>query len=120
MKSIAERVLSLLPVTVEYAEVRVVRRRHEGLHVENEAVGQVLLAESEGLAVRVLCGGQWGFAATARLDPGGFERALASALAQARAADGAGPRVRLAPAPVVRDVYRTHLVPDPFAVPIDP
>jgi TldD protein len=87
--------------------------------VENEAVGQVLLLESEGLSVRVLCGGQWGFAATARLDPAGVERALANALAQARAAAGAGPRVRLAPAPVVRDVYRTQLERDPFDVPID-
>src|SRR3982074_739962 len=114
MKSIAERVLGLLPARVTYADVRVVRRRHEGLHVENEAVGQVLLAESEGLAIRVLCNGQWGFAATARLAPAGVESALTSALGQARAAEGAGPRVRLAPAPVVRDVYRTQLVRDPF------
>ena len=81
MRSLAERVLGLLPAGVEYPDVRVVRRRHEGLHVENEAVGQVLLAESEGLAVRVLLGGQWGFAATARLDHAGIERALQAALA---------------------------------------
>jgi TldD protein len=119
MRSIAERVLGMLPAGVQYADVRVVRRRHEGLHVENDAVGQILLAESTGVGLRVLLDGQWSFAATARLDPDGLERLVRNALAQARAAAGAGPAVRLAPAKVVREVYATPLARDPFMVPID-
>jgi hypothetical protein len=35
VKAVAERILGLLPSTVSYADVRVVRRRHDGIHVEN-------------------------------------------------------------------------------------
>src|SRR5258708_30404263 len=99
MKRIAERVLGLVPSGVTYADVRVVRRRHEGIHLENEEVRQVLTEESEGIGLRVLLNGQWGFAATARLDARGLQAAVRRAVDQARAAEGLGPPIALAPAP---------------------
>src|SRR4030088_278592 len=68
LRTIAERVLGLVPASATYADVRVVRRRHDGLHVEGESIGQVLTEDSQGIGLRVLLDGQWGFACTARLD----------------------------------------------------
>ena len=56
LRSIAERVLGLVPESVEYADVRVVRRRHEGVHVENDMVSQLMLVDTLGVSVRVLLG----------------------------------------------------------------
>ena len=119
LRSVAERLLGLVPSSVEYADVRVVQRRHEGVHVENEAVSQVMLAESLGACVRVLLGGQWGFAASSRLDAAARDGLVRRAIEQAHAAAGSGPPVRLARVPVVRAEYCTPLVRDPFAVAID-
>src|SRR5437763_1269688 len=65
MRELAERALGLLPRDVEYGDVRVVNHRHEGVHVENGVPSQVIDEETEGIAVRALVGGQWGFMATA-------------------------------------------------------
>jgi len=119
LRSIAEDLLGLVPSSVEYADVRVVRRRHEGVHVENEAVSQVMLVDTVGVGVRVLIGGQWGFAASSHLDSLDRAALVRRAVAQAKAATGSGPPIRLAPVPVVRAVYCSPLARDPFAVPID-
>lgn len=116
MREIAERVLGWMPRAAQYADVRVVFRRHEGLHVENEAVSQVLYEESEGIGLRLLIGGQWGFAATARMDAASLEAAVARAVAQARVAAGMGPPVRMAPAAPVQVVAATPVQVDPFLV----
>jgi TldD protein len=118
VRELAERVLGLVPAGVEYADVRVVLRVHECVHVENGRLGQVLYEETEGVAIRVLVEGQWGFAATAF--PERAEAALARAVSQARsAAVLVGPRARLAPAEPVVARYETPLARDPLAVPLD-
>lgn len=119
MRATAEHVLSLVPSAAEYADVRVVHRRHEGLHVENGSVGQALDEESIGVGIRVLLGGHWGFAATSRLDRAGLDTAVVRATAQARAAARSLPgRARLAPAPAVEARYETPFLRDPFEVPL--
>src|SRR5260221_6399886 len=116
MKRIAERVLGLVPSGVTYADVRVVRRRHEGIHVENEVVRQVLTEESEGIGLRVLLNGQWGFVATPRLDARGLNAAVRRAVDQARAADGLGPPITLAPAAPRQAHFISPVQIDPFSV----
>jgi TldD protein len=116
LRSLAERALGLVPSAATYADVRVIRRRHDGLHVEGESVDQVLTEESEGIGLRVLLDGQWGFACTARL--GDLDAIVRRAVDQAHAAHGLGPPISLAPAPVVQAVYFTPLVRDPFSVSI--
>jgi TldD protein len=118
VKSIAERVLGLIPSSASYADVRVVRRRHDGVSVENDVVSQLLVEQSEGIGLRVLVDGQWGFAATSRLDRRGLESAARRAVEQARAAAGLGPSVTLAPAQPVQAVYATPFEIDPFGVPL--
>lgn len=117
MKRIAERVLGLVPFGVTYADVRVVRRQHEGIDVENEAVRQVLAEESQGIGLRVLVNGQWGFAATPRLDARGLQAAVRRAVDQARAAEGLGPPITLAPSQARQARFASPLQRDPFTVP---
>src|SRR5712691_10674586 len=116
LRSLAERVLGRVPSAATYADVRVVRRRHDGLHVEGESIGQVLTEETEGIGLRVLLAGQWGFACTARLDD--LDVIVRRAVNQAHAAAGLGPSISLAPAPVVEAVYATAVARDPFSVSI--
>jgi TldD protein len=118
VRALAERVLGLVPTSAEYADVRVVRRRHAGVYVQDHTVAQVLDEESYGLGLRVLLGGQWGFAGTARLDADGLSNAVRRAVDQARAADGLGPPARLAPAPAIVATFATPVVRDPFGVPL--
>jgi TldD protein len=118
VRALAEQVLGLVPAGVQYADARVVLRRHECVHVENGTLTQVLYEESQGVAIRVLVEGQWGFAATGATERA--EAALARAVAQARSAAAlGGPRARLAPAEPVVARYETPVLRDPLAVPLD-
>jgi TldD protein len=118
VEDLARRVLDLVPADVSYADVRVVLREHECVVAENGALWQVLREETEGVAVRVLVEGQWGFAATAF--PDRAEAALGRAVAQARsAARLGGPRATLAPHEPVVARYETPVARDPLAVPLD-
>src|SRR5258705_2390919 len=88
MRDTAETVLALLPSDVQYGDIRVVRRTHEQVLVELDGPGEVNYDDSLGLGLRVLIGGQWGFAATHRLDPQGLDAVVGQAVGQARAAGG--------------------------------
>lgn len=118
MRALAAGILDLVPSDVAYADVRVVLRQHECVYAEHGRVGQVLWEESEGVAIRVLVEGQWGFAATAF--PERAESALEQAVAQARvAATLGGPRAALAPHEPVVGRYETPFARDPLTVPLD-
>ena len=116
MRADVERVLGLLPGHVDYADVRYVRRRHHGVHVENETVAQLVREETEGIGLRVLMRGQWGFAAGTASNLVGLDRLVREAVAQAGVETG--PPTRLAPAPVVRGSWTSPCERDPFGVPL--
>ncbi len=116
MRAVVERVLGLLPAGIDYADVRVVRRRHHGVHIENDAIAQLVREESEGVGLRVLLRGQWGFAAGAATGVDALDRLVREAVAQA-GVEG-GPPARLAPAPVVRASWSSPCERDPFEIPL--
>lgn len=116
MRALVERVLGLLPGGIDYADVRIVRRRHHGVHVENESVAQLVREESEGIGLRVLIRGQWGFAAGTASTRHDLDRLVHEAITQAGVE--AGPPTRLAPAPVVRGTWTSPCERDPFEVPL--
>ncbi len=111
----AAAVDAALGAGAEYADARAVVRRNQLVSTKNGRVEAVNDAESEGIGVRVLVGGAWGFAGDRRLDAEGAREAALRACAFARAA--AGPHTRaLAPINARKGTYRTPLEQDPFEV----
>jgi TldD protein len=118
-------VLDLLRETVDlaaglcaYAEARHVHMRQESLAVHDELVDAVDADESEGLGVRVLVGGAWGFAATRDVSSAGAEAALRRALAVAEAQPAAGARP-LAPVTPQAGHWDAPCAIDPFDVSLE-
>ena len=117
MRDTAEAVLGLVPAGVEYADVRVVHRTHELVLAEHDGPGDVVYDDSLGVGLRVLIDGQWGFAATSRLDAGGLADVVTQAVGQARAAAGSE-RVHLGDPVTTRAQWRSPMEIDPFTVPL--
>jgi TldD protein len=104
-----------LAAGASYADARVVLRRNQTVATKNGRVENVLDVESEGIGVRVLVGGAWGFACDRRLSDAGARAAASRATAFARAAAGTHERA-LAPAEARSGVYRTPVEREPFSV----
>jgi TldD protein len=100
-----------------YADARAVSTRRQMVVTKNRSVEDLSDAESEGIGVRVLVGGAWGFAADRRLDETGAREAALRACAFAKAAPGGHER-SLVPVEPQRGEYRTQVERDPFDVPI--
>jgi TldD protein len=98
-----------------YADARAVARRDQLVATRNGDVLSVIDQESEGIGVRVLVGGAWGFACDRRLSEEGVREAAWRACAFARAAAGGGER-RLAPVDAQDFEYRTPARVDPFSI----
>src|SRR4051812_28953259 len=110
-----EAVDAAIAAGASYADARVVRRRAQMVATKDRRVETLNDLESEGVGVRVLVGGAWGFACDRRLDAAAAREAAARACAFARAA-GAGRARALAPVAHgnVDGAYRTPLERDPF------
>lgn len=105
---------------VDYADIRVLARRYEGITVRDGKVDELQQSTDDGFGVRVLVKGRWGFAASRVLsaDEGAMIAEQAIRIAQASAAGGGDP-VRLCEAPVEQGEYATPVEQDPFAVPLE-
>jgi hypothetical protein len=104
----------------DFADARFVLRETEGLTVKNQEMEGVSRARSEGVGIRVLVNGYWGFAATARHEEEEIERTARLAVEIARAAARL-PRdpVELAEVEPVTATWLTPVAEDPFTVPLD-
>jgi TldD protein len=107
-----------------YADVRIVRRRHEFLATREDRVRAVNLSESFGLGVRVLASGTWGFSASNLVDGKEAERTAQRAVEIARENGRVTTllkrkQVELSPEPVYVDVWQTPIQKDPFKIPIE-
>ncbi len=103
-----------------YADARAITRRSQSISTRNREVDAVSDGESEGIGVRVLVDGAWGFACDRRLSADGVREAArrAAAFARASAARSRSP-VDLAPVAPARGEYRTPARRDPVDVPLD-
>jgi TldD protein len=101
----------------DYADARVVARRTQFIATKNGSVEHLVDTESEGIGVRVLVAGAWGFACDRRLSSEGARDAALRACAFARAAGGRHERA-LTPLQARTGSYRTPVERDPFAVPL--
>jgi TldD protein len=103
-----------------YADARVVSEESESLTVRNQEMEGVDRALSQGLGIRVLVDGYWGFAATARTEDGEITRTAGLAVDIARAASRLPMEpVRLAETQPVTATWETPLREDPFLVDLD-
>jgi TldD protein len=104
----------------DYADGRVVADETESLTVRNQEMEGIDRSSSEGVGIRVLVNGYWGFAATARLEPAEIERTAALAVEIARAAARLPmDPVRLAEVEPVTGTWHSPMREDPFIVPLD-
>jgi TldD protein len=103
-----------------YADARLVDSRHRELSTKNGRVGTLAEGESQGLGVRVIADGAWGFASTDRLSRRGVEACAAEAVAIAKASALAKRHdVVLAPEQAYVDTWQSPYVKDPFRVPVE-
>src|SRR5436190_21418199 len=70
----------------DYADARLVTEESESLTVKNQEMEGIDRGRTDGIGIRVLAGGFWGFAATARLEEAEVDRTAQLAVAIARAA----------------------------------
>jgi TldD protein len=99
----------------EYADARVVLKREQFVATKNGRVDRMTDAESEGIGVRVLVNGAWGFACDRRLTDEGAQNAATRACTFARAAAGRHSRA-LAPVEPHRARHESAVDHDPFGV----
>jgi TldD protein len=103
-----------------YADVRIVRRLDESISVKSGRVEGVASGESEGIGVRVLVDGAWGFASSNRMEPAEIDRVAAEAVRIGRASATALRRpVVLDDRPPASGSYETPVEEDPFEVPLE-
>src|SRR5688572_22566091 len=104
----------------DVADARVGTDESEAITVRNDTMEGVDRSVSTGVGIRVLAGGRWGFAATARLDEGEITKTAELAVRIARAASRLpGDPVTLSPVEPVTATWSTPIERDPFEVPLD-
>ncbi|MEW6058776.1 MAG: TldD/PmbA family protein [Actinomycetota bacterium] len=103
-----------------YADARVVHEDSESLTVRNQEMEGIDRSASEGIGIRVLVDGCWGFAATARKEDAEIARTAQQAVAIARAASRLPHEpASLAPGEPVAGRWESPVREDPFNVPLE-
>ena len=104
----------------DYADARLVTEESESLTVKNQEMEGIDRSRSEGMGIRVIVDGFWGFAATARTEESEVARTAELAVAIARAASRL-PRepVKLAEVEPATDTWESPLQEDPFTVSLE-
>jgi TldD protein len=121
MKDFIQNILDLSKRKgVEYADIRVVRRRNEEIEVKNGKVEALNYDEDFGFGIRVLSQGAWGFACSAKVTRREMETVLTKALKIAKSSSRVKEKeiVFKSTSPSI-DQYRTPISIDPFGVVIE-
>jgi TldD protein len=121
MKDIALRALDAVTRPgVTYADVRAIETRDRDVTTKNGKAGHVASSESQGIGIRVLAFGCWGFAATSDVSRAGIDRAASLAIEIARAGTAAKKGdVVLAPERAYQTIWTAPCAIDPFSIPVD-
>jgi TldD protein len=101
----------------EYADVRLVRTDTESLKARDGSVEAIVRELSQGVGIRCIAGGAWGFAASSTLSAAALRRTANRALQIAKAsALTRKEEAQLSETEIYRDSYRTPFEIDPFEV----
>src|SRR5437899_917172 len=103
-----------------YADVRVVDDRSRALSTKNGKIGNASDSQSQGMSVRVIVDGAWGFASSAELERKSVETTAARAVEIAKASGQVKQAdVSLVPEKSVRAEWTTPFKIDPFSISIE-
>ena len=104
----------------QYADARIARYRTQSVQTRERRVQGLQDAETEGVGIRALVDGAWGFAATGELTPDAVAATARRAVDQARAnkAALAKPIVLASYGPAQTGTWRSPIRTDPFTIPI--
>jgi TldD protein len=101
----------------DYADIRIIRRREEGIYTREDRVQWVERRQTFGFGVRVLVAGAWGFAGSNTVTEKEV-RAIVAAAAEVAAANAKYIRrpIELLPAKGVKDTWKSAFKKDPLDV----
>lgn len=118
MRKLAETaVAELAAAGVQYGDARVESRSLERITFRGRRLEEASLRSSEGIGVRAIVGGCWGFASSTGLSVESVKSAVERAVEIARSGAGSGAgSVRLAPLSPQRGSYESPCARDPFEV----
>jgi TldD protein len=118
MRDLTARALNHAQVRgASYADVRIVTRLTQRIAVKNGQVEALAQDETQGVGVRVIVNGAWGFASSSRLDAREIERVVTQATAIAKASSMVKNKdLQLGPPVTVQATYTTPVREDPFLV----
>jgi TldD protein len=121
MKDLAASALNIAAQRgATYADVRVVSDRSRALATKNGKIGNASETLSEGMSVRVIVDGAWGFASSAELGHESAAKTTALAVEVAKAsAQVKQSNVRLVPEKPVKAEWTTPHKIDPFSISIE-
>ena len=104
----------------QYADVRVVNHRTESISVKDGIVEELNSSETEGVGVRVLVNGSWGFASSRNLTDAEIDQITSQAMEIAHASGlVSGEKVDLGPKVASQGTYQTPVKIDPFSFPLE-
>lgn len=121
MKEIANRALNIAQLKgASYADVRLVRRERQAISVKNGQVSGLVQDEDQGIGVRVIADGAWGFASSSTITAQEAERIAALAVQIAKASALVKTKdVQIGPPVMHQASYRTPVRLDPFQVSLE-
>ena len=120
MLKTAKNILSKIPSSLAYADVRIVEQESEDIATKDGVVEALESSSSTGYNVRVLKDGVWGFAANYDMSNDGIDATVAKAVAIAEAsAKNKTETVTLDDQKSIKDTYKTPIKEDPFTVPME-
>ena len=109
-----------LEAGASYADARFVSRRNEEVEVKNGAVAALSAETAQGIGIRVICDGAWGFASTTSSEHDDIRNTAALAVRIARASAVTHEQdVALADQEPRCDTVRANVRKDPFKVPLE-
>jgi len=103
----------------DFGEARIGYYAYQNLNTRNEIPVNLSTNRSEGLGIRALIRGGWGFASSQDLTPDGVARTVDRALAIARASARVCLNTPFSSEPPQQIVWRTPYEIDPFEIPIN-
>lgn len=121
LKNLVEGIIDIARLKkVNYADIRVVRRKKEDIEVKNGRVEALNYDEDVGFGIRVLINNGWGFACSSKLIKKEMENVFRKALRIAKANSIINTNnIFLHPVSPIIDKYRTDISINPFDISVD-